>query len=589
MKRLQSTVVLALLVLGTASAANEYPLLGHKMLNTRADPFRWYLDSRDPRPANIDLAAVETATRAAFDAWESVPGAYVDFEYMGRTGANPQIGTRVADPYDAFNVSTIWVNSNTDPFYALALGSGAQPTGSVPLTYAGYLYQCDIFINNATPASFRWTTVATTDPTLLFLDLQSALTHEIGHCMGLSDVYYPDIAVMYSTLPKGRAKRTLDVHDQEHVSFAYPENGAVGSPCDPSDPCTNGLQCIPRLRSDGGVQYRYCSRPCPNISPGECPDPFVCRPNPLDGGTMCLAVPNEAVTQVGKPCDGGPDCGGAGSLCQKPIPLSMGKEGWEGGYCMQSCTSGGSASCPAGAECVPVGGGESRCLKTCRVGSGDCRPGYTCSPLAQGNVCVPNCYSDTDCGAGFTCRICDRICIQNTGTSRTVGDPCSATQPCGVGQVCLKINDQTPSVCAQACSNATCSCPNGSSCLTVGSERMCMRNCSPGSCPQGLECNPVGEGYACIPACQKFTDCPTGWACNGGLCTNPLAPADGGCTLCNDGGAPPPPPPPPVDGGPPGDDTPEGCGCAGGPGSALLFLAVIALLLMGGRHSWSRH
>jgi MYXO-CTERM domain-containing protein len=142
-------------------------------------------------------------------------------------------------------------------------------------------------------------------------------------------------------------------------------------------------------------------------------------------------------------------------------------------------------------------------------------------------------------------------------------------------------------VCAQPCSNATCSCPGGSSCLSVASERMCMRDCSPGTCPQGLECNPVGEGYACIPACQKLTDCPSGFVCNGGRCTNPQTPVDGGCTLCSDGG-PPPPPPPPGDGGPPGDDTPEGCGCSGGPGSALLFLAVIALLLMGGRHSWSR-
>jgi len=587
MKRLQSTVVLALLALGTVATASDYPFLDHRMLNTRDDPFRWYLDSRDPRPAGIDISSVESASRAAFDAWESVPGAYVDFQYMGRTSTNPQIGPTVGNPYDAFNVSTVWVNSSSDEFFALALASGAAPTGSIPLTYAGYLYQCDIYINNASPQRFRWTTVATTDPNSNFVDLQSALMHEIGHCMGLADVWESD-AVMYSTLPRGSSRRTLTPHDQEHVSLAYPENGAVGSPCNASDPCTNGLSCIPRNGPDGGVVARYCTKACPNVSPGECPDPFVCRPSPIrDGGTVCLAVPNEAVTQVGKPCGTDPDCGGARGLCQQPFQLPSSGTAWLGGYCQQDCTSGGSASCPAGSECIPVGANASRCLKSCRVGTGDCREGYTCSPLAQGNVCVPNCYQDPDCPTGFTCRVCDRVCVQNTGTSRTVGDPCSVTTDCGVGQVCLKVNNQSPGVCAQPCSNATCSCPGGSSCLSVASERMCMRDCSPGTCPQGLECNPVGEGYACIPACQKLTDCPSGFVCNGGRCINPQTPVDGGCTLCSDGG-PPPPPPPPVDGGPPGDDTPEGCGCSGGPGSALLFLAVIALLLMGGRHSWSR-
>jgi hypothetical protein len=50
------------------------------MLHTRDDPFRYYVDSRDPRPAGIDLAQVEAATQGAFNAWENVAEAYPDFQ-----------------------------------------------------------------------------------------------------------------------------------------------------------------------------------------------------------------------------------------------------------------------------------------------------------------------------------------------------------------------------------------------------------------------------------------------------------------------------------------------------------------------------
>lgn len=585
MKRLQYGVVLALLAISVAASADEYPYLDYKMLHTRDDPFRYYVDSRDPRPAGIDLAQVEGATQAAFQTWENVAEAYADFQYMGKTSNQPAINpNKVGDPLDPFNVSTVWVTSSTDPYYGLALGSGQLSTGAIPLTYAGYLYNCDIFIN---AVRFRWTTVGNTLPGDGYTDLQSALTHEIGHCLGLGDVYSPTNAVMHPVLPVGGSRRQLDTHDQQHLSGKYPENGAVGSPCSASDPCTGGLSCIPRIASDGGVQYRYCSKPCPNVSPGECPDPFVCRPSPIpDGGTVCAAVPNEAITQVGKPCANHPDCGSARGICQPPTALPSTGVAWQDGYCQEDCTLGGN-TCPAGAVCVDFPSAD-RCLKTCRPGGGDCRPGYTCAPRPEGNVCIPNCYTDSDCPNNFLCRVCDRVCVENTGPGKSVGDPCSVTTECGVGQVCLFVNNQPQGICAQPCTNATCSCPAGSSCQAVGSQRMCMRDCSAGTCPQGTACNPLGTSYSCTPPCVKNSDCPTGLFCGGGHCSDPLATPDAGCTLCSDGGAPPPPPPP-VDGGQSGDDQPQGCGCSGGPGSALLFFGVIALLLLaGGRRSWSR-
>ena len=585
MKRLHYKIVFALLALSATASADFFPYLDHKMLHTRDDPFRYYVDSRAPRPANIELTAVEQATQNAFQTWENVAEAYVDFQYMGRTSTQPAINqSDVGNSLDPFNVSTVWVTSNTDPYYSMALGGGLQMTGSVPLTYAGYLYQCDIFIN---AVRFQWTVVPNTPPSAGLIDLQSALTHEIGHCMGLGDVFSPTAAVMNGELPVGGSRRVLDTHDQQHVSGYYPENGAVGSPCSASDPCTGGLGCVPRALGDGGVQ-RYCSKTCPNISPGECPEPFVCRPSPFrDGGTLCLAVPNEAVTQVGKPCTANTDCGSPRSICEPPDELPSRGVAWVDGYCQENCTLGGN-TCPAGSTCVDFPNAD-RCLKSCRINGSDCRPGYTCSPRAEGNVCVPNCYTDADCPANFFCRVCDRVCVARTAPGKSVGDPCAATTECGEGQVCLFVNNQPQGVCSQPCTNASCGCPVGSTCKSVAGAFMCMRECSAGTCPQGIECNPLGTSYACLPPCRANADCPSGFFCGGGRCTDPFATTDAGCPLCSDGGGQPPPPPPPVDGGLPGDDEPSGCGCSGGPGSALLLFGVIALLLMmGGRNSWSR-
>jgi MYXO-CTERM domain-containing protein len=594
MNRMQLKAVLALLAVSATAFASSYPELGFKMLHNRDDPFRYYVDARSPRPGGIELSSVVEATQQAFLSWERVACAYPDFEYMGLTTNNPAINpNRVGDQFDAFNVSTVWITSESDEYYRLALSSGLSQTGSIPLTYSGYLYQCDIFIN---AVRYRWTTLPNTPPSDGLIDLQSALTHEIGHCMGLGDVFFPSTAAMNSDLPPGGNRRALDVHDQEHICAVYPENGAVGSPCSASDPCTNGLSCIPRPAADGGVQYRYCTRTCPNVSPGECPPPFVCRASPIrDGGTVCVAAPNEAITQVGKPCGADNECGSPVGICQPPTDLPSRGVAWEGGYCQQDCGPSGSR-CPAGSACVDFTTNPStpvkRCLKTCRTGGGDCRTGYTCVPRAEGNVCVPNCYTDQDCNSAnstaFVCRVCDRTCIANTGPGLSVGSPCNQTSQCGAGQVCLFVNNHPQGVCAEPCTSASCPCPAGTTCKPVGDKRLCMLDCSEGTCPQSLECNPLGTSFSCLPPCRNSQDCPSGLFCSGGRCTDPLAPPDAGCTLCGDGGRPPPPPPP-VDGGVPGDDQPQGCGCSSSPASALFFFGMIALLLLaGGRRSWRR-
>jgi MYXO-CTERM domain-containing protein len=593
-RRLLWTAVLAMLAWSATAAAQQYDYLGYKMLNTRDYPFKYYLDARANQPAGIALTEVEKATTAAFQTWENVACAYPDFQYMGYSTTNSSIAD-VRDTNDAFNVSTIWVTSTTDPYYNTALAGGRSTSGTMPLTYAGYLYQCDIFIN---AVNYRWTTLATTDPRENFRDLQTALTHEVGHCMGLADVFTPTSSVMNPEFPVGSGRRALDPQDVQQVCEYYPEDGAVGSPCSPSDPCTNGLTCIPFNDQGGTLLYRYCSKGCPGLNPGECPSPFSCQNSTAVTGSTkaCLAVPNQSVTQVGKECNTSPDCGSATGICQTPAGLPSGGTAWVNGYCQQPCNAGSTANaCPGGSVCVNTDPGTNdRCFKTCRPGSGDCRAGYTCAPLAEGDVCVPSCYADADCNnpttaTDFACRVCDRVCIQNRQTGRSVGDPCTTSEQCGPEQVCFFINNHPQGICTQSCNTAACGCPTGTTCKQVGVDRVCMKDCATGTCSNPLQCNPVGQTYSCTAACRTRADCPSGFECFAGGCQDPTQTPDAGCTLCGTDAGQPPPPPPPTDGGTGGGGNPSGCGCGTAPASALAFFGALALLLLaGGRRSWRR-
>jgi hypothetical protein len=590
-RRLQRIAVLVMMAWSAAAAAQQqYEYLGFKMLNNRDYPFPYYLDARVTNPAEIALSQVEAATTAAFQTWENVACAYPDFQYMGysTTASIPD----VRDTYDAYNVSTIWVTNPSDPYYNMALAGGNSPSGTIPLTYAGYLYQCDIFIN---AVNFRWTTLASSDAR--FRDLQTALTHEVGHCMGLGDAYAPTSAVMYPEFPPGGSKRVLDAQDVTQICEYYPENGAVGSPCSDSDPCTNGLACIPFTGNNNNTLYKYCSKSCTGNDPAECPSPFVCQASSaISGATRaCLAVPNQAVTQVGKPCGTNDQCGSPVAVCQTPTAIPGGTA-WVDGYCQQPCNAGSTANtCPAGSVCVNTDPGTNdRCLKRCRPGSGDCRQGYTCSPLAEGDVCVPNCYLNADCNGGtsatnYLCRTCDNVCIENKQTGRSVGDPCSRNEECGPGQVCLFINNHPEGICSQPCSTAACTCPVGTRCKQVGPDLMCMKDCASGTCSSPAQCNPVGSTYSCTARCRTRNDCPTGFECYPEGCVDPSQNPDAGCTLCGTDAGTPPPPTPPTDGGTGGDGGPGGCGCGQAPASAMILSALLVLLMMaGGRRSWPR-
>ncbi|RKG93397.1 adhesin [Corallococcus terminator] len=585
MRGLQRSVfLLGLLALAATASAQtdpipaDYQYLDHWILNNSQDPFRYYVDSRVSRPGGNELTPVETAVQKAFQAWQDVNCAWPAFSYAGRSSSASIQDVR--DRLDTFNVAAIWVTDRSDSAYSDVLNGDSSTSEAVIQSRNGYVYQCDIFLN---AVDFQFTTAETTPAG--FLDLQTIMMREIGHCLGLGDTYNSGFnAVMYALLGPGKSRRTLSTYDRGALCQRYPQTGAVGSPCT-ANSCGQGLTCVTTQSTTSGATLNVCSKACPDGVPGACPAPYECRASSAVPGSSfaCLPAVGGAVTNVGAACTADSQCGATVSRCLTASQQTVGFPGWRDGYCSQSCSA--NTDCPRGSTCANVGTVGKRCLDDCRPGTSDCRPGYSCAPLPEGNACIADCATDNDCGSSFACRTCDHACIQARQGSRTVGEPCTQDTECGTNQQCLKLNGNPQGFCSEACSVDACTCSPGNTCRPAGTggQRFCFRDCEQGTCPSPLQCTPFGQGAACIASCRFNQDCPNGLYCgSSGQCYDPFTQSDGGtCALCSDGGAPPPPP---TDGGTgPSTNGPDGCGCQGAPTSAAAFLAGLGVLLLATR------
>jgi MYXO-CTERM domain-containing protein len=570
-------------VLCALSAASAHAQgLGFRMLNDASNPFPYFIDGRSLEPVpNILLSQVQTSTDDAWATWQAVSCNADAFQSMGSSANNPNISDP-ADPYDAFSVSSVWLTDAGNPYWNFVLGRGIIGA-AVPQAYGGVLTTCDIYLNGL---DFVWTTNGTGPTNTHWVDLQSIVLHESGHCQGLGHTNdYGD--VMYAGEALDYVKRQLSINDVQNICLQSPKVGAVGSACS-AGPCAAGNVCVTPPVPDGGSAERICSTGCdPTSTITQCPAPFVCIPSnliPPQAGA-CLDPSASFVTQVGKACAQDGDCGSAIGKCQQPVTLPSNTVVWVGGYCTQLCGS-SYPPCPAASRCENYGNANI-CLQTCRPGSADCRPAYGCAPIDDGSegVCLPGCRASADCtGGNYICRSCDGLCLAQQNPTAQLGDVCTVPASCAIGQVCLGFGTNPDAgICAQACGSTCTACPVGSSCRPVGANGVlyCLLDCPAGTCPNGLQCSETSAGPSCLPACGSDPDCPVGDHCISGKCVSPAS-GDGGCPLCRaDSGNPPPPQ---DAGGHAGGNGGCGCQAAGAP----VMLALLALALLGARRWRSR-
>lgn len=573
---MRALALLAALWSASASAQMTFSYLPFKMTSSAAQPFGWYLDARSSSPAGLTLTSVQGAAEAAWTSWNNVSCARPKASFLGlTTGTVPN----PTDAYDVYSTMGVWALSASDGHYQQYLyGVDDILAMAMPSSYAGELLTCDVYLN---AVKFQWSVVQPTAADVV--DLQSVLTHEFGHCLGLDHHFFNPDDVMQASITRGQTRRALTVADTGSLCNRYPKEGAVGAPCLGDGGCTgSGTRCV--TQTVNAQVKTFCSVGC-NLGSGfVCEIPLSCKAasafNP--GFTGACLMNDGSETRVGIACTADAQCGSAVGYCMQPFQGSSGTTFWQSGYCTQSCIP-GRPPCPAGSLCTTIAVNNDYCLQQCRVGLGECRQGYSCALTSQGGVCVPECKSDTDCGDTSTwmCRQCDGLCVAKQNAAGQVGDVCTADTACGAGQICAQmLASNTLKVCTQGCARGCGTCPTGSSCHPIGlkSELYCLRNCNTGTCPQGEQCAQLPTGRGCMPGCKEDSDCAVGTECRFGECTL-LGPDDAGCPFCpqpDDGGGNAPR----RDGGTGGGGGGT-CGCSGGLPGPQSFIAALLVVCFG--------
>lgn len=161
-------------------------------------PIQWELDTTNS-PSNLDAIDQHETIRKAFATWESVSGTIVEFEDV---------------TFDA-NVNenvVYWEDNWTADPNMLALTSTMSTTDG---TIIGF----KIALNAQHP---QWTIDGRDG-----MDLQNALTHEVGHVLGLDHTHDNTEATMHASAVKGEhSKRDLHWDDKEGIRYLYPETGS---------------------------------------------------------------------------------------------------------------------------------------------------------------------------------------------------------------------------------------------------------------------------------------------------------------------------------------------------------------------------
>jgi len=511
---------------------------GNRFVGAEDDGVRFYLSTLDvgSYPSYLNVRDIVAATQAALNAWNGVFGSRLHFELMAIRNAEQQLQWLTSpsrEPRDAHSVLPIFVMSREDPLYGFAgfepistkppsfaarTYAGGSPSGSFNAYTGGVLKACDILLN---AVDYTWSTLQQTPAE--DMDLQSALMHEIGRCMGLPvrTAYEDRATVMYSGFTRGTWRRALHALDKEALSTFYPVGGP-GARCDSNAHCLTGVCALQQVHNTLSPR-RYCTPPCYGGASQECPLPTRCEllTTPLFQNTSraCL-LPSLLDTPVGNACTQNAGC--------TALPASMCMEGrmWPGGYCSQPCDFNWEA-CPAGSTCLPLGGVK-WCVRNCAVRGNDCRAGYVCYPHASEDegLCFGKCAGNGDCGQGFVCRSWDGRCIAQQDTSARLGKPCEKNEECYTGQECRQLPSLPQKICTARCRPGEPPCPGGSLCVALEEkeELVCLSRCeSRAAClAAGMQCAPTPQGNVCFPPCQTWEDCPEGSTqCEEGQCQSP--------------------------------------------------------------------
>lgn len=162
----------------------------------------------------ITQASYEGAVRRAFQAWEEVPESGISFT----EDTNP--GSKNRTDYTADDIHTVMFDANNSTgFFG---NSGLVAVTPVEFTGQGQITDADIILN-ARDHTFSTTNAANT------FDVQSVVTHEVGHFIGLDHSPVLGATMVPFALQNNLLQRSLETDDAAAATAAYPNVNAMNA------------------------------------------------------------------------------------------------------------------------------------------------------------------------------------------------------------------------------------------------------------------------------------------------------------------------------------------------------------------------
>ena len=474
-------VALAAAVLVTAAGAVPS---GHKwFLGTNPSPrYKVFDHGAANRPVNgVSWGTALQTIQRAYGRWVSGTVACTSWSSTyngtfttptGQAAVNGQDGQNLTIFEGGTQAGWTWPHDSV----TLALTTTTFYTGT------GEIFDADMEINN----NFSWKAGGEGNQATAY-DLESIVTHEAGHFLGLAHTP-ASTAVMYASFAPGEVRTDLSSADLNDVCGIYPGTAPpsqIGTFCAADSNCSG---TYPYCRAPSGTtsSAKICTREC---TVEDCPAGYSCQSSSPAGttGKACLVKP------------------GSTDLCS---------------FCAndQECSTG---------LCAYDDLGHRWCTGTCQVAA-DCGTGYQCVDIGQFNICQPlnghrdscnnvdipgfggQCTASSQCAPGYGCTA--QGACEAPGM---VGDRCELSSQlsdicvCGV---CIGTADEAY---CRACCGGTgrCSgciaqtCATGFGCFVVTNtaDDVCAPTAGATSCQACDGTHPCNDGMPCVAGrCHSF-------------------------------------------------------------------------------------
>jgi hypothetical protein len=253
----------------------------------------------DP-PEDVSLETWSTLAEASAAEWSSVPCSYAAVDFGGHRDSSDEL-----EPGDVPVVANVPACTPEE----FAAFTAFTPCGGFPAR--------TIFLNTR---AFDWSVEPKPFQELdeggipRVLDLESAMTHELGHVLGLSHSN-DRLATMYASYRPDGSMRSLALDDKLGMCSLYEADEPMpecsdARPCPDPERCTESdgftlceefrggvgdqcgldqLVCVDRCALVGG-ETGYCTEPCESAE--SCPDGFDCVDGFLgaDNGAFCARI-----------------------------------------------------------------------------------------------------------------------------------------------------------------------------------------------------------------------------------------------------------------------------------------------------------